>query len=293
MEIRLLLPDVLRPVTRLVKRGTGRWLNFCTGDPTGAKWTTVGRRYRVFFDKTVGAYYSVDLAEWYGRLHYYTGRYYDQLNPALIRQFLGRGDTFVDIGAHYGIHSLAASRVVGDAGRVVSFEPNPASWRLLEGHLALNRARNCTVVRLGLSDSPGELTLSGDDTTKVSFRHQAPVGEAVRVPVATADEVLQQQTLPGRWLVKIDTEGFEHRVIRGMRETLSRNERVALSIEITDEWLRSTGSGAAALYEDLSAMGFQAYLPEWHRGRVRLRAAPVPAADWQYDALFAKPAFLV
>ena len=48
---------------------------------------------------------------------------------------LSEGDTFIDIGAHIGYYSMVASRLVGDSGKVISFEPTPSTFGLLQKNL--------------------------------------------------------------------------------------------------------------------------------------------------------------
>jgi FkbM family methyltransferase len=51
----------------------------------------------------------------------------------------------VDVGASLGFHSLHASRVVGELGRVIGFEPHPDSFALLQAHVTMNRIVNCEI----------------------------------------------------------------------------------------------------------------------------------------------------
>src|SRR6187549_2304802 len=104
MNFRVIMPDLLSPFIRLLPKGAGQVVNFLAGkDPQ--QWQNHTRRHRVFFDRSLGARVSTDLAEWFGRLHYYAGRYYDLDIPHVIRANLQPGDTFIDIGAHYGMHT--------------------------------------------------------------------------------------------------------------------------------------------------------------------------------------------
>ncbi|MGH7176208.1 MAG: FkbM family methyltransferase, partial [Tepidisphaeraceae bacterium] len=152
MSWRVTVADAARPAMRLLPRGVGRILSLIGGGPHSQIWRDSRRRHRVYFDRSLNAWLSVDLAEWFGRLQYYSGRYYDHDVPHLIRTFLGAGDTFIDIGAHYGMHTLCAARHVGAAGTVFAFEPNPQSFSLLRAHLAINRIDNVIAENVGVSD---------------------------------------------------------------------------------------------------------------------------------------------
>ena len=72
---------------------------------------------------------------------------------------LKAGDTFLDVGCHYGIFSVLASKMVGPAGRVIAVEPHPESLEILKGNLALNRCENVQILNLAFSDTTGPLAL--------------------------------------------------------------------------------------------------------------------------------------
>jgi hypothetical protein len=63
-----------------------------------------------------------------------------------IDERLGRGDTFYDIGAHYGWMSLLACRCVGAQGRVIAFEPSPPLVEFLHGNKKANRFLQLRIV---------------------------------------------------------------------------------------------------------------------------------------------------
>ncbi|MGH7177001.1 MAG: hypothetical protein ACREJC_06460, partial [Tepidisphaeraceae bacterium] len=82
-----------------------------------------------------------------------------------------------------------------------------------------------------------------------------------------------------------------HRVIRGLRRTLA-GPRVAVFVEITDEWLRQAGSSAQELIEDMKSMGFTAHSVHTRfstfSASVEVKPIAHPPADWQYDLFFTK-----
>lgn len=62
-----------------------------------------------------------------------------------LRRILGEGDVFVDVGAHVGVHTVAASLLVGSAGRVVAVEPDPRALARLRRNVALRGPRGAAV----------------------------------------------------------------------------------------------------------------------------------------------------
>jgi FkbM family methyltransferase len=261
-----------------------------------ASWKSLDSPVRVFFDRHIQAYVAVTLKEWGGRWYYFAGRYYDQANQILIRKLLGKGDTYIDIGANLGIHTLAASGIVGDHGLVIAVEPNPEAYSHLMAHLVMNRITNVRSFNVGLSDSAGELELkgTGEHTGTFTFRTVPESTHSVKVPMVPGDQIIDTSILRKRVLVKVDTEGFEHRVIRGLKGLMSYPD-IGFVIEVTDQWLRETGSSAGDLYAELRKEGFQSYgvrlAYSWFRPVLKLEPVDVPSSD-EHDALFIRPGFL-
>ena len=218
------------------------------------------------------------------------------INPLLIHKLLKRGDTYIDIGANLGVHTMAASRVVGDTGMVMAVEPNPHTFAHLQAHLTINRITNVRAFNVGLSDTNGELELKGDSehTGKYTFRDVSDCMYSAKVPVLPGDQLIDKSLLRQRVLVKIDVEGFEHRVVRGLTELMTYPD-IGFVVEVTDQWLRETGSSAADLYAEFQKNDFKPYLVSlhysWFRPVLEIRHLETPP-DGQCDILFVRPGYL-
>lgn len=125
----------LTPIGRRVPRAKGFLLRLARGlDPDDTSWRDLPCRFRVYYDRTARARIPVDLSIYYQRLQFFHGHFRDQMNPLLIQRFVRPGDTYIDVGAHTGYHSVCASRAVDSGGVVYAFEPNPEIFRYLETH---------------------------------------------------------------------------------------------------------------------------------------------------------------
>ncbi len=147
------------------------------------------------------------------------------------------GKTFWDVGAHIGYHSLCFAAMVGERGRVVSFEPNPYNLERFRAHLARNPglASRVTLHTSAVSDADGESSFSfspnvDDGTSSGSHLVEAVVPEHPsayaafdETPVETVriDTLLREGRAPAPDIIKIDTEGAEYLVLQGAREALS------------------------------------------------------------------------
>lgn len=202
---------------------------------------------------------ELDLGDWVARHIYLTGGF--ELGCTnLLRAILRPGDAFVDVGANIGYFTLLASVLVGRNGEVIAVEPNPGARARLERNVSLNRLTNVRVVEAALSDRAGELTLHlgpADNSGLSSFRVPRDSARSIAVAVRTLDSLVTLDARP-RAIVKIDVEGAELQVLRGMRETL-RRARPDLIVEISPQFLTELGSSVSELLDLLGAAGYTGY----------------------------------
>ena len=134
-------------------------------------------------------------------------RQYDALSPRLPDDA-----TVVDIGAGIGDFTLHAARRV-PGGRVVAYEPDPGSFRLLEANVSANRVRNVVAVRAAVGGGANELRLC--DARRAAERSTAVArGEDGRlVPATTLDRLFEEHGIESCDLLKIDCEGGEFDIL--------------------------------------------------------------------------------
>jgi len=144
---------------------------------------------------------------------------------------LSEGSVFFDVGAHIGYFSMKGAARVGKTGRVVAFEPNPETLRLLRDNVAANHFENVIVEPIACTDREQTLTLyaAPEVNTGASSLSQdnASVSsvEAARpftVRGRPIDDVVQELGLTRVDAMKIDVEGAEVIVLRGAVKTLNR-----------------------------------------------------------------------
>ena len=139
--------------------------------------------------------------------------------------FLRPGDVVYDVGANVGLYSIVMGSLVGNQGRVIAFEPDARNYRRLQENLALNGLTNvlCVSKALGEESSSARLYTFKDDPWRSSLlmpQTDEMLQEQI-VEVLPGDQVRRDANLPAPVVAKIDVEGFEYAVIRGLRETLA------------------------------------------------------------------------
>lgn len=76
---------------------------------------------------------------------------YEEAELSFISNFLKEGDVFVDVGANIGLHTLFASKLVGNEGKVISFEPFSLNFKSLKRNVSLNKSENIVLENLAIS----------------------------------------------------------------------------------------------------------------------------------------------
>lgn len=135
------------------------------------------------------------------------------------------GMTVFDVGANAGFYTLAFSRLVGDAGHVVAFEPLAENVHNLRRHIALNRLRNVTVVQAAVA---GEQGVAGFAEAPNNSMGHMTAPNAYVIPTVSLDGVRSSLRLGVPALIKIDVEGAEGDVLRGARDTLAQKKSTIL-----------------------------------------------------------------
>lgn len=157
-----------------------------------------------------------------GKILRILGGTYEPEQTALFERLLRPGHTVLDVGANVGYYTLLASVLVGDAGRVHAFEPEPRNAGFLRRHVSINRRGNVRVEQAALSDRAG--TARFDFGSGSGTGHLAEAG-ALEVRTLRLDDYCAEHGLAPD-AVKIDVEGAEMSVLEGARETFARHRPI-------------------------------------------------------------------
>jgi FkbM family methyltransferase len=183
---------------------------------------------------------------------------YEPTETRLIRQVLGEGDTFIDVGANVGWYSVLAAKRVGETGKVVAFEPEPSSLETLRRNVRLNGLNNVVVEGKALSNAGGtfKLFLAKANLGMHSLVLNHGGEHYVEVEAVRFDDYWRGRG-PVR-LIKIDTEGAEAMILDGMRETLKSQKELGLIVEFAPWRWKKSGYDADRVLEGLYRLGFKA-----------------------------------
>jgi len=154
------------------------------------------------------------------------------------------GDTVWDVGANVGLYEESILEKVGPQGTVYAFEPNPVSIAVMQEKFGAYS--HLKLVNVGLGDLAGKMPLYvNSDPTSVtaSLAPQHVDDEQHRlahlVDVITGDAFASENGSPN--VVKIDVEGFEVEVLRGLASMLGGGKVRNICIEVHFREMESRG----------------------------------------------------
>lgn len=166
---------------------------------------------------------------------------YEPFMLDLFSKHLRPGNTFVDIGANIGQHSMYAATLVGKSGHVHAFEPIPALYQQIKDSVEANGyeeivsahnmalGSNESTEKFFVSKNIGGSSLVNNDETK----------ETIDVRIAIGDKELSKLTTID--VMKIDVEGYEYEVLKGIKETLL-TKKPALFLEFSGNFYKKQGN---------------------------------------------------
>ena len=155
---------------------------------------------------------------------------------------LSAGAVFLDVGAHIGYDTLKAGMKVGPSGKVISFEPNPRTLEQLRANIAASHVSNILVEPIACTDSEQMLTLydatpegnSGASSLSLANADESNKGTLPSYTVRgrPIDHVVAELGLARVDVIKVDVEGAEYLVLRGLRDTLRRfHPRIIMEVD--------------------------------------------------------------
>jgi FkbM family methyltransferase len=226
-----------------------------------------------------GLVFECDLRNSLAREVYFTGQYEPQ-ETALLEAFIKPGQTFVDVGAHWGYFSLIASQKVGPTGRVLSIEADPRMFHTLSRNVRDNALSQVEPIRIAAAAETGVLQMSGyrelDDNWGVSrlLGSAGNVGDpnVFEVSTVSIDSLLDQRSIEKVDVLKMDIEGAEPLALRGMEGGLRAGRYPLMVIELHPAALPDFGSSVAAIGTFLSGCGYRAWRIDHTKRAVRRSA---------------------
>jgi FkbM family methyltransferase len=219
---------------------------------TGADWALVRL--------ASGEYLCVDTST-FEALGYILGWEHEADVIRVFRTFLTQRSVVLDIGANFGLYTALSASIVKIHGRLYAFEGNPCVFECLQRTIVANDLYfnpNIVAANLLISSQSGRGLLhysanwpSGGTMSDVAL--SGGMRRTVEVEMTTIDDFLPSDLVVD--LVKIDVEGHEPLVLRGMERTIARSPNIRVVMEFADNLLAHT-EAPADFIEYIRGLGF-------------------------------------
>ncbi|HMD63851.1 MAG TPA: FkbM family methyltransferase [Stellaceae bacterium] len=192
-----------------------------------------------------GEYLCVDTST-FEALGYILGWQHEADVIRIFRTFLTQRSVVLDIGANFGLYTALSASIVKNHGRLFAFEGNPRVFESLQRTIVANNLYlnpNIVAANVLVSSECGRGLLhysanlpSGGTMSDVQL--SGGKQHAIEVDMTTIDDFLPSDLAVD--LVKIDVEGYEPLVLRGMERTIARSPNIRIVTEFADSLLAHT-----------------------------------------------------
>ena len=197
-----------------------------------------------------------------------TNGVFEPYTTEVIKQNISNGDLVMDIGANIGYFTLIMAKGITENGKVFSFEPEPKNFKLLKKNVEINNYSNVILEKKAIGNKTGIAKLYLADRKNNIFHsgmHRifrsdlvSQISNPVSINIIKLDDYLQDlKFIKKIRLIKIDVEGAEFDVLKGMSKILDENKGIKIVMEFSSENLEDYGSNPSDVIDFLINKGFK------------------------------------
>ena len=187
---------------------------------------------------------------------------YEPVQTEIVKKFVKKGDNVIDVGAHVGYYTFLMAKMVGNEGKVYSFEPDPENFALLKKGIEANNLKNVEIIQKAVSNTNSTIKLFLSDTDRATNRiYDAGINDAhkiIEVETCSIDNFLHNNKIKINF-IKIDAEGSEQGVIEGMESTIKKNNQLNIMTEFFPFLIEKYGSTPQKYLFEIKELGYNIY----------------------------------
>ena len=175
-----------------------------------------------------------------------------------LSRFISPGMVVVDGGANSGIYTVAAAKLVGPSGMVLSFEPGAEAFSVLRKNIGLNHFKNVHSYRAALSEKEGKAALYHHEGGPNSFSLGSLGTSGIDfegVTTRTLCHALQEEAIERIGLIKLDVEGAEELALLGAKPIIA-GSRPTVIFEVHAAAAKRLGLSPTGAWELLEGLGY-------------------------------------
>lgn len=188
----------------------------------------------------------------------------DAFEISLMKKYIKKGDTVLDIGANIGFYAEILSDIVGERGKVHCFEPDTTNFKHLQNRC--EKLTNVTVNNKAVSEKTETIKIYTSKQLNVDHRTYKPdeFDKEIEIEAIAVDEYLGASFDSAQGdkkinFIKMDIQGFEMSAVKGMTKTLENPELKMLS-EFWPYGMRKAGTSVLEYFQFLKQFAFHIYL---------------------------------
>ena len=191
---------------------------------------------------------------------------YEPETVEVYKQLVVPGAVVLDIGANEGVFSALAAKLAGPTGFVLSVEPQSRLRNIIEINMRLNGAQHFSILTAAMGGSEStdaHLSIAPSlNSGSSSFVHRSRLYQQTEpVRFTGVDELCRSAGSRHFDLVKVDVEGYEHRVVEVLMPLLREGRIGALLVDYHDQLLRQQGIRACDVHRQIMESGFESSVP--------------------------------
>ena len=181
---------------------------------------------------------------------------YEPGTTNFLKKILKKGMNVINIGANIGYFTLLAAREVGPDGKVFAFEPFPQTVELLKKNIDSNGYKNVQVISMAVSDRKEKSFLALKSDSGHNFVTSASNKEydSIEIITTTVDDHFDKNLKID--LLVMDAEGYEPKILDGMKNTLENNPTMQILTEYNPHTLQIAKTSGQKFLEKLEEFGF-------------------------------------
>ena len=193
---------------------------------------------------------------------------HEPFETSIVKKYVSKGDTVLDIGANIGYYTLLFARIVGPLGKVYAFEPEPSTFKLLKKNISVNNYKNVCLVNKAVSDTESKIPFY------VSKNNLG--GHSIYKPDKGSSKTFVDAIILDKYFnndfkvdfIKIDIEGAEVKALKGMKNIIKRSPELKILTEINPFMLSKSGTGVKELFDYITDLGFTFYLLDYKNNKL-------------------------
>ena len=172
----------------------------------------------------------------------YLTKAHEKEASTIFKSYLKPGQTIIDVGANIGYYPILEAVNISPGGRIFAIEPGPESYELLKYNTTSNGYEDViSTYNLAIGDVRGKATLYISSQSNLNsmlndplFKSYAPIVGSVQVDMITLDDFISQNNILSDKIdiVRMDVEGYELKIFKGMTKLLENSQRLRIFFEI-------------------------------------------------------------